>query len=414
MKTIKGVLVLGILGLLMGSCKKDLTPKANEKVYGFTEIIDTKTRDINFQEKKIYKTSDSVFASNMFDGARLNNFYALNDSTYAVESFPENEPINPSPWYAFKIWSKTQKKIYLVFEYGGSQHRYLPKLSKDGQTWTSADSSNLGKFKNNEMLTLKISSDTTWVSAQELFTEQELNNWLKELSLKNQMVSIGNAGKSKLNRDLKYFEIGEKSKKNKDLIVLFSRQHPPEVTGQFALTAFVNGILKTSKIQKDFFSKYNVLVFPMLNPDGVALGHWRHNVGGIDLNRDWAEYNQPETKAVSDFVKKYAEANKNRVVLGLDFHSTYNDVYYTNLSDSISVLPNFTSAWLKSIKDGLPGYTPKISPSKIGQPVSKGWFFVNFNAVGITYEIGDDTPRDFIEEKGELSALKMMEILLQK
>jgi cytosolic carboxypeptidase protein 6 len=414
MKTIKGVLVLGILGLLMGSCKKDLTPKANEKVYGFTEIIDTKTRDINFQEKKIYKTSDSVFASNMFDGARLNNFYALNDSTYAVESFPENEPINPSPWYAFKIWSKTQKKIYLVFEYGGSQHRYLPKLSKDGQTWTSADSSNLGKFKNNEMLTLKISSDTTWVSAQELFTEQELNNWLKELSLKNQMISIGNAGKSKLNRDLKYFEIGEKSKKNKDLIVLFSRQHPPEVTGQFALTAFVNGILKTSKIQKDFFSKYNVLVFPMLNPDGVALGHWRHNVGGIDLNRDWAEYNQPETKSVSDFVKKYAEANKNRVVLGLDFHSTYNDVYYTNLSDSISVLPNFTSAWLKSIKDGLPGYTPKISPSKIGQPVSKGWFFVNFNAVGITYEIGDDTPRDFIEEKGELSALKMMEILLQK
>ena len=414
MKTIKGVLVLGILGLLMGSCKKDLTPKANEKVYGFTEIIDTKTRDINFQEKKIYKTSDSVFASNMFDGARLNNFYALNDSIYAVESFPENEPINPSPWYAFKIWSKTQKKIYLVFEYGGSQHRYLPKLSKDGQTWTSADSSNLGKFKNNEMLTLKISSDTTWVSAQELFTEQELNNWLKELSLKNQMVSIGNAGKSKLNRDLKYFEIGEKSKKNKDLIVLFSRQHPPEVTGQFALTAFVNGILKTSKIQKDFFSKYNVLVFPMLNPDGVALGHWRHNVGGIDLNRDWAEYNQPENKAVSDFVKKYAEANKNRVVLGLDFHSTYNDVYYTNLSDSISVLPNFTSAWLKSIKDGLPGYTPKISPSKIGQPVSKGWFFVNFNAVGITYEIGDDTPRDFIEEKGELSALKMMEILLQK
>ena len=414
MKTIKGVLVLGILGLLMGSCKKDLTSKANEKVYGFTEIIDTKTRDINFQEKKIYKTSDSVFASNMFDGARLNNFYALDDSTYAVESFPENEPINPSPWYAFKIWSKTQKKIYLVFEYGGSQHRYQPKLSIDGQTWTSADSSNLGKFKNHEMLTLKISSDTTWVSAQELFTEKELNNWLKELSLKNQMVSVGNAGKSKLNRDLKYFEIGEKSKKNKDLIVLFSRQHPPEVTGQFALTAFVNGILKTSKVQKDFFSKYNVLVFPMLNPDGVALGHWRHNVGGIDLNRDWAEYNQPETKAVSDFVKKYAEANKNCVVLGLDFHSTYSDVYYTNHSDSISVLPNFTSAWLKSIKDGLPGYTPKISPSKIGQPVSKGWFFVNFNAVGITYEIGDDTPRDFIEEKGELSALKMMEILLQK
>ena len=42
-----------------------------------------------------------------------------------------------------------------------------------------------------------------------------------------------------------------------------------------------------------------VIVYPLMNPDGVDEGHWRHNTGGIDLNRDWAHYNQPETRQVA-------------------------------------------------------------------------------------------------------------------
>ncbi|MCP9766273.1 hypothetical protein EGI22_00030 [Lacihabitans sp. LS3-19] len=401
------------LFVLFLGCKKTIIPlKTNSKNY-YAEIVDTKSREIRFQERKEFSTPQNVSASNKFDGARLNNFSPINDSTFLVESYPENEPINPSPWYSFKIWSNTPKKIYLVFDYGKSKHRYLPKISADGKGWVKIDSSALGKYENKEILRLNISSDTTWVSAQELFTAKELNNWLDELKAENDNINIGNAGLSTQKRDIKYFEISEKSNKKKNLIVLFSRQHPPEVTGQFALKAFIDGLLVPSETKSSFFEKYNVLVFPMLNPDGVALGHWRHNVGGIDLNRDWALYNQPETRAINDFVNNYIKSTKNRVVMGIDFHSTFDDVYYTNLSDSISVLPNFTNTWLKSIQDGLIGYKPKIAPSKLGQPVSKNWFFVNFNAVGITYEIGDDTPRDFIEEKGKLSAMKMMEILLK-
>jgi len=35
-----------------------------------------------------------------------------------------------------------------------------------------------------------------------------------------------------------------------------------------------------------------------------------------------------------------------------------------------------------------------------------------FDAEGITYEIGDDTPRDLIQEKGEVSAIEMMQLLI--
>ena len=41
-------------------------------------------------------------------------------------------------------------------------------------------------------------------------------------------------------------------------------------------------------------------VVPLANPDGVEQGHWRHNAQGVDLNRDWDRFQQPETRALRD------------------------------------------------------------------------------------------------------------------
>ena len=68
-----------------------------------------------------------------------------------------------------------------------------------------------------------------------------------------------------------------------------------------------------------------------MNPDGVDLGHWRHNSGGVDLNRDWSKYHQKEIKTTVDFISKTLKASNSKLVLGLDFHSTYYDVFYTNV-----------------------------------------------------------------------------------
>ena len=380
----------------------------------YAETIDTKSKPITFQTKKIYHTPFGVSATNQFDGARLCDFIAINDSTYRIVSTPENEPINPSPWYAFKIWSDKAREVTLVFDYGDFAHRYFPKTSSDGHHWMAIDSAQIDSIDGKTTARFFLTKDTTWIVAQELYTEAELRSWMNALQAAHpQTVDYGIAGKTKLGRDLYYMDLGEKKAKHKDLIILLSRQHPPEVTGQFALKAFIDGLFDSPALAEAFFKSHNVLVFPMMNPDGVALGHWRHNVGGIDLNRDWAVYNQPETRVITDFINHYTYKNRNRVVLGLDFHSTWSDVYYTNLSDSASVIPNFTKQWIDSIKSGLEGYQPRVAPSALRQPVSKNWFYVHFKAVGITYEIGDDTPRDFIDKKGRWTAKKMMEILME-
>ena len=99
--------------------------------------------------------------------------------------------------------------------------------------------------------------------------------------------------------------------------------------------------------------------------------------------------------------------------MGLDFHSTFHDVFYTNVKRDGTTLPNFISEWFKGIEDNIPGYTVNEDSANSDKPVSKGWFLYGHNAVGITYEIGDATSKEDIQMVGSVSALQMMKILTQ-
>ncbi len=163
--------------LLAFGCKKNIYSNG-QRPYQFPNYVDTETKPVQFQEKKTYRTAAGVSASNLFNGARLNDFTTLNDSTFTVTIAPENTPINPSPWYAFKLWSDAPKKIYLNIDYQNGTHRYLPKLSPDGRNWTDLDSNQLTKRGGNVQFPLTLSSDTLWVAGQELFTTDHLREWL--------------------------------------------------------------------------------------------------------------------------------------------------------------------------------------------------------------------------------------------
>ena len=384
------------------------------KPYDFPNPVDTTTKPIEMQEKKTYSfPEEGVFANNMFDGARLNNFEYLENNSYRATISPENMPINPSPYYAFKIWANNKKNIRLELNYTDGRHRYQPKISSDGINWGILDSNKvvLALDSVNAFLSLEISPDTLWVAAQEIQNSTHVKNWCLEKA-KHAGVHFSSIGKSKLGRDLPFLDINEGEARKKDVIVVISRQHPPEVTGYLAMQAFIDEILADNLLANNFRKKYRLLVFPLMNPDGVDLGHWRHNAGGIDPNRDWAYYHQPENRQVADFIVKTVKQNKSDLILGLDFHSTWYDIYYTN-KQAPEHIAGFKDYWLLGIHNSIHEKI-KERPSNVGAPVSKNWFLTQFNAEGITYEIGDSTPRKYIEKKGQVSAVEMMELLIFK
>jgi len=402
---------------LLWSCKQETQWEGQKPI----KKVSTQTVPIQLQYKGTFDLGKGVFISNEFEGARLNGVARINDTLITILITPENAPINTSPWYAFKIWAETEREISLKLTYPESAgHRYFPQLSLDGVLWTLLDSA---KYKltmkaiNDEelvpkemMMNLSVGPDTLWISAQELITSSHVDAWITELT-SHSFVTKTTIGESHEGRPINLIKVGESD--DQKMIIVLSRQHPPEVPGFLAMKAFVETICSEGEIAENFRKNYNTYVVPVANPDGVYHGHWRHNRGGIDLNRDWSDFNQPETSAIKDFMKRKTAITGGKFFFGIDFHSTFEDIYYTISPELKGNMPGLVPDMILATAQEFEDYEPNIkSSSEVGVKVtSSTYFFYEYGAESLTYEVGDNTPREFVRKKGEVSAMKLMELM---
>jgi hypothetical protein len=396
-------------------------PKFEGQSASSTGKVDTRNHAI-IPQWRGQQTLGNITFDNDFAGARLNGITQDNDTLYTAIIAAENYPINPSPWYAFKVTSKTPKTIWIHLTYLNAKHRYFPKISRDGKTWQVVDSTDCilvkdpqaknQNFQDNALsesayVRVRVDNKTTWIAAQELMTSSIVTDWSKGI-LKNNFVSSEIIGKSPQNRPFQCLRIGENQSDSKIMIVI-GRLHPPEVTGQFALQAFVESLCMDSETARKFRKEYTVYVVPMMNPDGVDNGHWRHNTGGIDLNRDWEDFNQPETQIVRDFLRKKLTSTQRKLYFGIDFHSTWDDIFYTNITEKPTNMDGLITRWFESLEQTIPDYKVNARGSKPASGViSKAFFNREFNAEALVYEVGDNTSREFTRLKSKTAAEKLM------
>ncbi|NKI32084.1 M14 family metallopeptidase [Croceivirga thetidis] len=420
----KYILILLIfLGVVSCKNSKSTAEKTGYQGQGPNPIVSTKTKPVQKQWKGIWSFQDStVFFSNQFDGARLNGVSHDSLNHYTLWITPENSPINPSPWYGFKVWSKTAQEIKINFSYEGSRSRYYPKISYDGLNFKTLDSTRFKLINPGEgefgikaaperiEITIAIDNNPTWVTAQELYTSSRVKQWIDSLSQKS-FITNYEIGKSREGRSMNLMEINESNSKKALLII--SRQHPPEVTGFLAMKSFMETLAGNSKKAIEFRKQFAIFNVPLMNPDGVDNGHWRHNFGGIDLNRDWQEFNQPETRAVRDFLKSKNEEGY-QYVFGADFHSTWDDIYYPLDTVVTGQKGQLVFDWIDNIEKRLPKKKANVSASKKLHPtmVSRNHFYAVYEMPAIVFELGDNTPRVFLKEKGKVAAEELMRLLM--
>lgn len=373
----------------------------------------TADRAITLQTREDLSVPGSgVMFTNAFPGGRLNALTWEDDSSFTARITPENAPINNSAWYAFKVWAEQTRTVDLRLTYEDGDHRYVPKLSHDGEAWWPIDSTAYVHDTTNgtAQLRLAVGPDTLWVAAQELVTSEDFAAWTDALA-EAPDVSKRTIGTSRLGRPIHMLEITSAPSATNHVLVI-SRQHPPEVTGSLAVMPFLETVASDTPLARAFRAHFKVWAVPLVNPDGVDEGHWRHNAGGVDLNRDWLHFNQVEPRQVSDTFLALKENPDNRVFFGLDFHSTQEDVFYT-LDRKRDAFPSgFMDAWLAGIQARFPDYYVNDSPSDLGNPVSKNWFYEAFGATPVTYEVGDEVDRDQIRTLATGAAEVMMELLL--
>ena len=322
-----------------------------------------------------------------------------------------DDSINPSPWFAFRK-SEHSKSIKLELDYKNYHHRYHPKISIDKKSWNKIDEANISKIENGKVIVIDFSpsSQKNYVASQELITNFWYNKWYNELENSGR-VRREVIGFSVLKNPIPMFFV-EKNINNPYILIL-GRQHPPEVTGAFAMRGFINQLLNKNSLSDSFLKNYNILFVPLMNPDGVMNGYWRYNENKKDLNRDWGIFIQPETDAVN---KKLTELKNKKLALFIDFHSTFKNLFYISDIAEESPMKNFLEDWLLGSRKSLSEANYKyeiINSLNKDNGVSKNYIYNKYKIPSVTYEVSDNEDRDVIQQSSSILAINLMELLLK-
>lgn len=342
-----------------------------------------------------------------FSTGRMDSCERIADNEFLVTLKPENTPINSSPWYAFKLTSDQPSEVKISMQVEGKPHRYLPKVSTDLATWQKLEFTDNGKLRS---FAVNASSNPSYIAGQEIINNQYYIDWASKLQ-QMQVLDYQELGQSLQGRPI--YKLESHSSNSDKWLVILGRMHPPELTGALALFPFVETLLSDSALAQQFRDEYNILLVPNLNPDGVHAGNWRHNMNGVDLNRDWKSFKQPEVRAVHKYLQKLVKSGA-KMSMAVDFHSTRKDIFYTMPNDYGVEQRYLVNNWLGALDQQYPNFKVIQKPgNNPGKGVFKQYFADYYKSHAITYEMGDNTDRTFIKELAFDAANQLMRTMLE-
>lgn len=338
-----------------------------------------------------------------FDGAPPLRCTITGERAFTLLVTPEHAPpINPSPWYAFRYAAEGSGPVVVTLRYMGGWHRYEPRLRSADGVWRELP---VEPAADGASAVVRLPAGEGIVAAQELVTSADADTSLARWSAATG-ARVFTIGTSHDDRPVKAIRFGRSDAPR--LVVLLGRQHPPEVTGAIAMEAFVDTLVERSASLGDV----QVLVVPMLNPDGVARGHWRANRGAVDLNRDWGTFTQPETRSVKAWLDQLPAGV--RPVLMVDFHSTRSNLFYVQSETEASpAQARFLAAWLGGQERAVPGYAFTLEPrdANPGSGTAKNWFHATYAIPAYTYEVADRADRAATRTAAQVFAERLLTAL---
>ena len=121
----------------------------------------------------------AVEFDNDFSGARLNACERVGACDYKVVVSPENTPINPSPWYAFRVSGTVGREIAIRIVITSSKARPWPYLSGDGKAFTRASARQYtgGEGAAECVLRLHPGQAPIWVASNHMLGVAEIAAW---------------------------------------------------------------------------------------------------------------------------------------------------------------------------------------------------------------------------------------------
>jgi len=185
----------------------------------------------------------------------------------------------------------------IALRHSGSMSAYQKMwYRQEGENWQSFPGVDEIAGDAAYALTPVFTSDNVEIATFLPYMEDELNS-LRALAATSPYIQETVIDQTPQGRDLVRFEITDFSvpNDNKKKVVFVTGQHPYEMLGVRAVDNLVRYLASEATSAASLRQKARILVYPLVNYDGIAQGNRTLSPLGVNLNRSWAYLPEDES-----------------------------------------------------------------------------------------------------------------------
>ncbi len=270
-----------------------------------------------------------------FDGGSI-GAYVIDEANDEIEFSLESDGLNYTYWTHFTVSGVSGRTVTFRIT-NADDVPFLSEPNQEAQLVYSYDGEAWQRFTSHELagntysFVETFNSDSVRVATFFPFSASEMSTLVDDAALSpwaNKLV----LGSSHQGRDVDLLTITNPliPSAQKKVVYIVGRQHAAETSSSHTLEGLIEFLISDDSYAAGLRDGYVWQIAPMVNPDGVYLGHSRANAQGNDPNRDWHQNNHDSVEI--DLVRAHLDSvdATDGVDLFIDWHSQMNDVGWYN------------------------------------------------------------------------------------
>jgi len=278
----------------------------------------------------------SVKISADFDKGSIENFTEAvpNHLTGTTKHWLKRDSIGDQYyWFYFKAEQVKNKRVTfelkdLIGVYRETPHIVYtdytqPVYSYDQQNWHRITNVKYDSASYTFQFTEHFEKEPVWIAYAHPYPTSRVDNLLERIK-SSEYVKINQLAKTKEGRDISLVHITDTDipDDEKKTILILALQHAGEDAGGFMAEGLIRFLLSEEKEAIVARKRFNYLIVPMMNPDGIFNGTSRYNMEMEDLNNIWLndEKEQPEVTGLKKWADSWLSAG-NEIDLFIDIHN---------------------------------------------------------------------------------------------
>jgi hypothetical protein len=236
-------------------------------------------------------------------------------------------------WFYFKLDHVRDKEVTielneLIGVYRENPHVVYtdytqPVYSYDQQNWQRIGNVEYDSASYTFKFSHTFGQEPVWIAYAHPYPTSRLQSLLEKIE-PSEFTEIKNIATTRQGREVPLIkitdpQIPDASKRN---ILIIALQHAGEDAGGYMAEGMIDFLISDNEEAKKARAKYNYMVVPMMNPDGIYNGTSRYNMEMEDLNNIWLNDKkaQPEVTGVKNWVASWYAAEK-EIDLFIDIHN---------------------------------------------------------------------------------------------